>query len=329
MTDKKDELDSDQARKLILFKSKKEIKVKELPKYTFEKFDQEDKIKLITKSKSSGAGYSYSIQLQNESSAPISEVKIKVIYSDFLSITGFYPPTTKLPKSPNDKGKSITRIKFEEINERSSKRIDLRFTPLLLGNEGEIRTMVTYVNNKDYVRVLDSKPVIIKLGKININPKIVPSSYIQKFSQKPDIKKGIISFGVGVEDSIDSNFYFNLLNQILLKNHLQLIAKDPNKKILWFFGTDLESREDVLIIGQIVSAKVEIIGTSPSHNVLISFLTLLSNEFKEHLVIREIVKTPNQIYNMKCKYCGMVLPNFPEKGEEIECRKCSNIQVVW
>ena len=329
MTNKEDELDSDRARKLILFKSKKEIKVKELPKYAFERFDQEDKIKLITISKSLGAGYSYSIQLHNKSSAPISEVKIKVSYPDFLSITGFYPPTTKLPKSSTDRRTSIIRVGFDEINERSSKRIDLRFTPLLLGNEGEIRTVITYVNNKDYVRVLDSKPVKINLGKININPKIIPSSYIREFSQMPDIKKGIISFGVGVEISLDSDFYFNLLNQILLKNHLQLIIKDTYKKILWFFGNDLESREDVLIIGQIVSAKVEIIGISISHNVLISFLTLLSNEFKEHLVIREIVKTPNQIYNTKCKYCGTVLPSFPKKGEEIECRKCSNKQVVW
>ncbi len=329
MTDKEGKSDSDSAQKLVLFKNKNEIKVKELPKYAFERFDQEDKIKLITQPKSSGAGYSYSIQLQNESSAPISEVKIKISYPDFLSITGFYPPTTKLPKTSKDKGTSIIRVEFDEVNERSSKRIDLRFTPLLLGNEGEIRTMVTYVNNKDYVRVLDSKPVKIKLGKININPKIVPSSYIREFSQISDIRKGIISFGVGVENSIDPDFFFNLLNQILLKNHLQLIAKDLTKKILWFFGTDLESREDILIIGQIISAKVEIIGTSLNHNVLISFLTLLSNEFKEYLVIREIVKTPNQIYNTKCKYCGTVLPSFPEKGEEIECKKCNNKQVVW
>ena len=185
------------------------------------------------------------------------------------------------------------------------------------------------MNNKDFIRVLNSGPINILLEKITINPKIIPSSYVREFSLIPGMKRAIKSLGVGSSGIYDPDLYFNLLEQVFLRNNLQLITKDPERKILWYFGSDLESRDDFLIVGQIASNKVEIIGTSKNHHVLISFLTSFSNEFKEHLLLREIVNKLEDIHDLECKSCGAILPYFPKKGEEIICTKCKYEQLVW
>jgi hypothetical protein len=329
MFGKKQKTDSNPTQNLVIFKGKETGKIEESGKFTFERIDQEDKIRLLHDFKPYGGHYVLSIQLLNESLAPISEVKVKISFPLFFTIIRSYPPTLYLPETFEEEGSSKVNIEFDELNERSSKQINLHFTPLSLGNEGEIRTIVTYVNNKDYVRVIDSNPVRINLDKITINPKIIPSSYIREFSQIPGMKRAIISLGVGTSYKIDPKLYFNILEQVFLNNNLQLIAKDADKKILWFFGSELESRDDVLVVGQIVSDKIEIIATSKNHHVLISFLTLFSNEFKEQILIREVATSLDQIYDLECKYCGAVLPLFPKKGEEIVCGKCNYEQIVW
>jgi len=329
MPGKKRKSESNQPHDLVIFKNKEAAKIKKSDKITFETVDQEDKIKLLTDFRPYGGHYVLSLQISNESFAPISDVKVKISFPLFFTIIRSYPPTLYIPESFEEEGMSKVNIEFDELNERSSKKINLHFAPLSLGNEGEIRTIVTYVNNKDYVRVIDSDPVSIILDKITINPKIIPSSYIREFSQIPGMKKAIISLGVGISSKGDPGFYFTILEQVFLRNNLQLIAKDADKKILWFFGSDLESRNDVLVVGQIVSDKVEIIASSKNHHVLISFLTLFSNEFKEQILISELATSLDQIYDLECKYCGAVLPFFPKRGEEITCRKCNYEQIVW
>ena len=329
MPRKKQKTESNPTQDLVIFKNEAATKIKKSDKFTFEKIDQEDKIKFLKDFRPYGGHYVLSIQLFNESLAPISEVKVKISFPLFFTITRSYPPTLYIPESFEEEGMSKVNIEFDELNERSSKQINLHFAPLSLGNEGEIRTIVTYVNNKDYVRVIDSDPVSIILDKITINPKIIPSSYIREFSQIPGMKRAIISLGVGILSKGDPGLYFNILEQVFLRKNLQLIAKDADKKILWFFGSDLESRDDVLVVGQIVSDKVEIIATSKNHHVLISFLTLFSNEFKEQILIRELTTSLDQIYDLECKYCGAILPFFPKKGEEIVCSKCNYEQLVW
>ena len=329
MPGKKRKSESNQPHDLVIFKNKEAAKIKKSDKITFETVDQEDKIKLLTDFRPYGGHYVLSLQISNESFAPISDVKVKISFPLFFTIIRSYPPTLYIPESFEEEGMSKVNIEFDELNERSSKKINLHFAPLSLGNEGEIRTIVTYVNNKDYVRVIDSDPVSIILDKITINPKIIPSSYIREFSQIPGMKKAIISLGVGISSKGDPGFYFTILEQVFLRNNLQLIAKDADKKILWFFGSDLESRNDVLVVGQIVSDKVEIIASSKNHHVLISFLTLFSNEFKEQILISELSTSLDQIYDLECKYCGAVLPFFPKRGEEITCRKCNYEQIVW
>jgi len=326
---KKDGTNPEKTKNLVIFKSKEDQKSKKLPKYSFETIDQENKIKLLHEFKPYGGHYVLSIQLLNESLAPISEVKIKINYSNFLTLTRSYPPTIYIPE-PIIEGEMFKIIlEFDELNERSKKQVNLHFTPLSLGVEGEIKTIVTYVNNKDFVRVLNSDPFNIMLDKITINPKIIPSSYVREFSQIPRMKRASKSLGFGTQGNFDPKLYFNLLEQVFLRNSLQLITKDPEKRILWYFGSDIESRDEVLIIGQVVSNKVEIIGTSKNHHVLISFLTSFSNEFKEHLIIREIVNNLDDIHDLECKYCGAILPYFPKKGEEIQCSKCKYEQLLW
>ena len=91
----------------------------------------------------------------------------------------------------------------------------------------------------------------------------------------------------------------------------------------------MESRDDILVIGQIISDKIEIIATSKNHHVLISFLTSFSNEFKELILTREIVNAPDHIFDLECESCGGILPYFPKRGREIECPKCNYKQMVW
>ncbi|MFX1345208.1 MAG: hypothetical protein ACFFAI_08860 [Promethearchaeota archaeon] len=329
MTGKKEKLASDSTQNLVIFKNEDVTKIKKSDKFTFESIDQEDKIKLLSDFKAYGGHYVLSIQLLNDSFAPINEVRIKIGFPLFFKLIRSYPSTIYIPESVEEMGMLKLNIEFDELNERSSKQINLHFTPLSLGNQGEIRTIVTYVNNKDFVRVIDSDPIVIMLDNITINPKIIPSSYIKEFTQIPGMKRVIKSLGVGILGKGDPDLYFNILEQIFIRNNLQLIAKDPVKKIIWYFGTDLESRDDVLVIGQIVSNKVEIITTSKNHHILILFLTLFSNEFKEQILLREFISSKEQIYDLECKYCGAILPLFPKRGEEIVCKKCNYQQIVW
>lgn len=324
MTDKKKSVNADNTQNLVIFKDKKENN-----KFSFETIEQEDKIRLANDFKQYGGHYRYSLKIYNESFASITAIKIKIDYPKFLAITRSYPLTAYLPESIEEAGKLKTFIEFDELNERSSKDIQLYFTPQSLGHQGELKTIITYVNNKDFVRVLNSEPIGIRLDEIMIMPKIIPSSHIREFSQIPGMKRAIKSIGVGIHSKIDPDIFYNILEQIFLRNNLQLITKDPEKKILWYFGAEVDLREDVLIIGQIVSNKVEIITLSKNHTELISFLTLLSNAVKEHIVERGIVNHIDRIYDLECKYCGTVLPYFPKKSEEIRCAKCNYKQIVW
>jgi hypothetical protein len=182
MKEKKDGTSPNQTRNLVVFNNKAQER-KEFPKYSFESFDQENKIKLLHEFKPYGGHYVLSTQLLNESMAPITEVRIKISYSNFFRLMRSYPPTIYYPEPKNEGELSRLTLEFEELNERSKKQINLHFTPVSLGKEGEIRMIVTYVNNKDFVRVLDSDPINIMLDKITINPKIIPSSYVREFSQ--------------------------------------------------------------------------------------------------------------------------------------------------
>jgi hypothetical protein len=329
MSDKQKETDLNKAQGLVFFKPKIEEEVEEKEISPFEKIDQENKIKLEYSFKPFGGHYLYSILLMNQSMAPITEVKLKIKFPDFLTLQRCTPPISNLPITVEEKGIKQFNIEYDEFNENSKRQINLHFSPLSVKNSGEIRTFVTYVNNKDYVRVLNSEPVEIKIDKLEITPKIIPSFQIKKILQIPGIKKAMKSFGISTNLKVDLDFYFNIVEQMFRSYNFQLIAKDTDNHIIWYFGTDSESQKDILVIGQIVLNKVEIIVSSQNQNLLISLLTQIANDFKDRVVRRGVVNSIDDIHELECKYCGAILPYFPKKAESIECEKCKYEQIVW
>ncbi len=329
MTKKELDEKSHSLQNLVIFKSKKDNRSKTIDKFSFEAVDQEDKIVLINDFRPYGGHYRYSILLDNQSLAPISELKIKVLFPDFLMLTRCFPPTISVFDSIIKEDKKQIALQFDELNEKSKRQIFLHFTPINLDKKGEIQTIVTYVNVKDFVRVLNSDSEEILVDKITIEPKIIPTSYIKGFSQIPGTKKVIKSFGIGIKKKINIDILFDILEQIFTIYNFQLITKDVKKKIIWFFGSELESKEDILAIGQILSNKIEIIASSQNQQLLVSFLTMISNDFKERLLFEKIVNSKKDVYDLDCKYCGAVLPIFPKKGKSVECKNCNYEQVIW
>ncbi|MFX1568382.1 MAG: hypothetical protein ACFFCV_08435 [Promethearchaeota archaeon] len=329
MAKKENGKSSYQPHDLVYFKAEEETESKAIENYTFEKIDQEDKIKLANDFKPFGGHFQYSILVDNQSLAPITELKIKVKIPQFLALSRCYPPTINVSNIITNENSNQITLEFDELNEKSNKQIHLHFIPNTLDRRGEIRTIVTYVNNKDTVRVLDSRPAEIVVDNISIEPKVVPSSYIRDFSQRAGIKKAIKSMGIAFAQQLDFEVFFDLLEQIFVFNNFQMVAKDPEKKIMWFFGTELLTKDDILAVGQVVSNKIEIIASSLNHYLLVSFLTLFSNDFKEAVLLNGIVQSKDQVYDLNCKYCGAILPYFPYQGDSIECTICKKGQIVW
>ncbi|MFX1594409.1 MAG: hypothetical protein ACFFCL_17090 [Promethearchaeota archaeon] len=329
MAKKENDKTTKKAHDIVFFKTKDDIQAEEIDKYSFETVDQEDKIKLATDYRPFSGHFQYSILIDNQSLAPITEMKIKIKFPEFFKLERCYPHTISIPRVNIENNIKLINLEFNELNEKSTKQLHLHFSPNSIGTKGEIRTIVTYVNNKDTIRVLDSRPTEITIDKISIEPKVVPSSFIREFTQTPGIKKVIKSFGVGIKHQKDSETYFEILVQLFFKQNFQLVAKDVNKRILWYFGTEPYIKEDILAIGQIISNKIEIIASSMNHNLLISFLTLISNNFKERLIINRIIKSKEQVYDLECKNCGAILPSFPQKSRPVICKNCNYEQIIW
>ncbi|MFW9818946.1 MAG: hypothetical protein ACFFE5_05000, partial [Candidatus Thorarchaeota archaeon] len=111
--------------------------------------------------------------------------------------------------------------------------------------------------------------------------------------------------------------------------NFQLVAKDLNKKIMWYFGTESLIKEDVLVICQIVSNKIEFIASSLNHFLLVSLLIQISNDFKDQLISNGIVKSKDDIYELECRNCGAIFPYFPQKNEPVVCKNCNYEQIIW
>lgn len=330
MPKKKKERNPNKTQNLVIFKEQEEPPKKTINKYTFEEVDQEYKIKCKCVYAPFGSHFRYSILIDNQSHAPITELNIKIRYPEFLTLTRAFPPTIRIPQVITEKKKkNQINLEFDELNEKSNKQIHLHFSPNSLDRKGDIRTIVTYVNNKDTIRVLDSGPAQIIVDKIVLEPKIVPSSYISEFSNQPGIKKVIKSMGIAIEHQVHSEIIFDILENLFLLHNFQLVTKDVKKKILWYFGTESLIKEDILAIGQIVSNKIEIIASSLNHYLLISFLTQFSNNFKQHLVVNGIISSKEKVLDLECKNCGAILSFFPQKSERIECQKCNYEQTIW
>jgi hypothetical protein len=331
MAKKKREQDQEDMHELILFREPTAQEIKKFESVSLEYIDQEDKINLVCKSEPLGGNYLYSLVISNKSVDPITEIKIRVRMPRFLKLCRSTPPTITIETINFEEDEEETQIKiqFEVLKGKAQKQINLYFCPLSLEETGEIRSSVTFLNNVDFVRAIDTDAITIQFDPFSIERKILPSAEVKKFLQKPEIKKAIKSIGIGIEKFFDENYFFKQITKIIQDQNFQLIIKDNENKIVWFFGTELVSGNDVLVIGQIVTGKIEWLAASQNHPLLISILTKFVNTFKEEMIILNQINSEDQIYHLECKYCGNILSSFPGKGKSIECNKCNYEQVIW
>ena len=331
MAKKNRDQDQEDMHELILFREPTAQEIKKFESVSLEYIDQEDKINLVYKSEPFGGNFLYSLVISNNSVDPITEIKIRVRIPRFLKLCRSTPPTITIEtiNFEEDEEETQVKIEFEVIKGKAQKQINLYFCPLSLEEKGEIRSSVTFVNNVDFVRAIDTDAITIQFDPFSIERKILPSAEVKKFLQKTGIKKAIKSIGIGIEKFFDENYYFNQITKIIQDQNFQLIIKDKDNKIAWFFGTELVSGIDVLVIGQIISGKIEWLAASQNHPLLISILTNFINSFKEEMMILNQINSEDQIFHLECKYCGNILSSFPGKGKSIECNKCNYEQVIW
>ena len=331
--------DYEETQELVLFNEGTSAESKPFEPEPLEYVDQEDKINLIYKLVPFGGNYLYSLLITNLSAEPITEVKIRINFPGFFKLCRSTPPTLSLEsldsgedESNNDKDEVEQQqvvMEFESLEGNSKKQINLYLCPLFLEEKGIIRSFVTFVNNVDFVRGIDTKAIPIQFDPFSIERKIIPSSEIKQFLEKPWIKKGIKSIGIGVDTQLDEYYFFEQINNIVDNNNFQLISKDQNSKVSWFYGTDLVSGNDVLIICQVTSSKIEWLAASSNPYLLISLLTKFITTFEEEMMKLGQIESKEQIFSLECKYCGNILTSFPPKGEIIECTKCNYEQTVW
>ncbi|MGV9171915.1 MAG: hypothetical protein ACOC35_04990 [Promethearchaeia archaeon] len=324
----KEKKDEQKISNLVLFKTHKN-KVEKPEITSYESIDQENKIKLVHKLYPFAGSYLFSVLMVNQSLAPITEVKIKVKYPDFLYLARYKPPYLESEYSnTNDDTIKQIKIELDQLAEKSKKQLNFYFKPINLGNQGAIKLFSSFVNSKDYVRVLNADPINIRAHEVGlIEPKIVPSYAIEKFYNNEHVKKALRSFGIDAKENL--NLYFNYVEQVLKAHHFQLITEDKENRVAWFFGRDLDAQEDILVVGRIVANKIEFLCASRNPDILISLLTNFSNALKKRLMGTGIIESVDQVYELECYNCGSVLPHFPERGEIVECPKCGEENMVW
>ncbi|MHA1349943.1 MAG: hypothetical protein ACTSSC_01380 [Promethearchaeota archaeon] len=324
---------------LLLFDERTGTEPKAFVPEPLEYVDQEDKINLVYKLVPFGGNYLYSLLITNQSADPITKVKIRINFPGFFKLCRSTPPTLILESleseedESNSDQKEIERqqvvMEFERLEKNSKKQINLYLCPLFLEEKGTIRSFITFVNNADFIRAIDTDAIPIQFDPFSVERKIIPSSEIKQFLEKPWIKKAIKSIGIGIDSQLDEKYYFKLMNGILETHNFQLIMNVQNTKISWYFGTDLVSGNDVLIICQVSGHKIEWLAASSNPHLLITLLTKFITEFEREMILRGHIKSKEQIYTLECKYCGNTLAYFPLKSESIECNKCNYEQIVW
>ena len=324
---------------LILFNEDTETKSKQFAPEPLEYVDQEDKINMVYKLIPFGGNYLYSLLITNQSADPITKVKIRINFPGFFKLCRSTPPTLILESLESEEEESNSNQKeieqqqvvmeFEILEKNSKKQINLYLCPLFLEEKGTIRSFITFVNNADFIRAIDTDAIPIQFDPFSIERKIIPSSEIKQFLEKPWIKKAIKSIGIGIDNQLDEKYYFELINEILETHNFQLIMNVQNTKISWFFGTDLVSGNDVLIICQVSGHKIEWLAASSNPHLLITLLTKFITVFGREMILRGHIKSKEQIYTLECKYCGNTLAYFPLRGKSIECNNCNYEQIVW
>ena len=316
-------------KKLVLFGDSAPQEIKKKESISLEYVDQEDKIKLASVLEPFGANYIFSLLIINQSDAPITEVKTRIRFPDFLTLVRSTPPTLTLDILDTESYEKQVKIEYAELKGKNQKQLYLFLSPSVLEENAEIKSFVTFVNNADFIRALDSEPIQITFDPYTIERKILPTVEVKNFVKKPNVKKGKRSIGLALDKPFDINFFYNQGSKIIESQNFQLIAKDKTTKISWFFGTELVSGDDVLLMIEVNSGKIEWSAASENPNIVVTILTSILNQFKEEMVLLGIINSTEQIFNLECKYCGTALPYFPTKGKTIKCIKCNYEQIVW
>jgi hypothetical protein len=316
-------------KKLVLFGDSAPQEIKKKESISLEYVDQEDKIKLSSVLEPFGANYVFSLLIINQSDAPITEVKTRIRFPDFLTLVRSTPPTLTMDTLDTESYEKQVKIEYAEIKGRYQRQINLFLCPSGLEENGEIKSFVTFVNNADFIRALDSEPIQIIFDPYTIERKILPTVEVKNFVKKSSVKKGKRSIGLALDKPFDINFFYNQCSKIIESQNFQLIAKDKTNKRSWFFGNELVSGDDVLLMIEVNSGKIEWSAASENPNIVVTILTSILNQFKEEMVLLGIINSTEQIYNLECKYCGTALPYFPTKGKTIKCIKCNYEQTVW
>jgi hypothetical protein len=316
---------------LVIFRDNEGPKKKITDNFFAEKTNKEDNIKIINNITTQGIYYRYAIILNNENSKPISDINIIVFYPEFLEFSGFYPSTLNMSSSIEDDQakKNTLNLNLKGLKGESSVKIFLHFTPSTQLAIGEFKTSLKYTNNKGKEREINSHSIKIQIDDIIITPKIISHSQIREFSQIPDMKRTLVSLGIGTAKKLNLKKLFDVFENLVLSYNFQFITKDREKGIIWFFGSESKSSNDILALSKIGTYIIEIIAYSKNPIILGLFLSSFIKNLKEQLSVNKIIKSNMKIIELECANCGENLPYFPKKGEFITCIKCSYKQIVW
>jgi hypothetical protein len=292
------------------------IKQKEFIKTETRETSQEDLVKLIVNLGYVGSNIKVGIKIINDSDYSISEVNIKILYSN---IKLFYIK----PKHEYSQLDSGISLRFPNIKSQEKYSFDIFFKPEEVGI-GEIKGQFQYVNYKDFVRFIRIEKLFYDITPPSVVPKEISLDEIQAFNSRKENKKDIRSYGL--PDKLSPMGAFNHLIQIIRSYNFKLVEKseEPNNLVSWFFGqTDLDEQElEILVVGQIVNSKIEFFASSQNEQIISALLTAFSIDLKKRMINSRVAGDEDEIFDLYCKNCGGVLPYFPAVGKTVQCKYC-------
>jgi hypothetical protein len=314
---------------LVVFKGKLVGKATTSKKIKSEQVDQENLINVVNELKPHGRLFRYSLLISNKSAAPITDVKIRIKYPASFVLIRTNPPTVvESSDGINEEHKQV-KMEFTKIEPNSKQQINIFLSPLDSDQFGFIKSYITFVNNLDYLRAIESEDIQLGLQPIMIEPKIIPTSQISLFGKNPSNKTAIRSIGIKSEAIINNDYLFAEIIKIAQENNFQLLTKDDKNYSAWFCGTDLVSGVDILLVTRYLRNKVEFISSAMNPFINITLLVKLFDHLSNHLIINRIINGINQLDDLECKACGTVLPLFPKRGQIVACVKCNYKQRIW
>jgi hypothetical protein len=316
---------------LEIFKHKEKPKKKKTDKYSVEKIQKEDKFKIINSLSAHGIHYRYSILLHNENSATITDINIRVLYPEFLEYTGSFPINLIVSSQIANKQEKINNLNLslKELKGNNSQQMYIHFTPSNQVAAGEFKMLLNYKNDKGKARKIKTNAITIQIEDIVITPKIISHSRIRDFSKIPGMKRALVSLGIGTKKKSVSKKIYDIFERLILSYNFQLITKDRERGILWFFGSESNSSNDIFAISKIGLNIIEIIGHSKDPVLLCQFFFSIERNLNDLLLKNKVIKPNMKIFDLECINCGSHLPYFPKKRESITCTICSYKQFVW